>query len=149
MDSVHVITFPFFLCLTNARIKTPARTTTTMSSVCPKCGTIGKSGKSSCCGRGGSWFRNCGRAGNAKHGHTWFEGIRTCKTLAQSKASAIGKESNAAQQQTSSDESDCTFTEEYDVGTVTSKATTTAVTIVPTMITTIISLAYSFNIHCE
>merc|ERR1712032_216324 len=29
-------------------------TTTTISSVCPRCGSIGKSGKSSCCGRGGS-----------------------------------------------------------------------------------------------
>merc|ERR1719201_3088543 len=50
--------------------------TTTIGSVCPTCGTIGKSGKSSCCGRGGSWFRNCGSVENAKLVHTWYEGIQ-------------------------------------------------------------------------
>ena len=93
--------FSFFLYLTNARMKTPAQTTTTISLVCSKCGTVGKSGKSSCCGRGGSWFRNCGSAGNAKLDHTWYEGIQACKTRSQSKAS-IGRQSNAAQQRTSS-----------------------------------------------
>jgi len=50
------------------------------TSVCPKCGTVGKSRRSSCCGRGGSWFRDCGSAGNKKRGHTWSAGIRACKT---------------------------------------------------------------------
>merc|ERR1712037_324506 len=45
------------------------RTTTTMSLVCPKCATIKKSGKMSCCGRGGSWYKNCGAAGNIKLDH--------------------------------------------------------------------------------
>ena len=70
--------------------------TTTVSSVCSKCSTIAKSGKSSCCGRGGSWFRNCGSAGNVKLDHTWYEGIQACKTWAQSKRS-IERQSNAAQ----------------------------------------------------
>ena len=65
---------------------------------CRKCGTIGKSGKSSCCGRGGSWFRNCGNAGNVKNSHTWYEGIQVCNTRSQPKR-ASGRESNAAQQQ--------------------------------------------------
>ena len=69
---------------------------TSISSVCPKCGTMEKSGKNSCCGRGGSWFRNCGSAGNMQLRHTWYEGIRVCKTRAQSKR-ASGRQSNAAQ----------------------------------------------------
>merc|ERR1719182_160020 len=68
---------------------------TTISSTCPKCGT-GKSGKMSCCAHGGSWFRNCGRSGNVKLRHTWYEGIQACKTPAQSKK-ASGRQSNAAQ----------------------------------------------------
>ena len=92
-----MITFPFFLCLTNARIKIPALTTTTIGSVCPKCGTSGKSGEISCCARGGSWFKNCGGAGNAKLHHTWYEGIQSCKTRSQSNT-VIGNELNGAQQ---------------------------------------------------
>ena len=46
---------------------------------CPKCGSTKKSGKHSCCGRGGAWFKNCGDAGNSKFGHTWAEGIQTCR----------------------------------------------------------------------
>ena len=65
--------------------------------MCPKCGSIKKSGKRSCCGRGGSWFRNCGSAGNAKLDHTWYEGIQVCKARTQSKR-ASGQQSNAAQQ---------------------------------------------------
>ena len=49
------------------------------SSVCPKCGNIKKSGKSSCCARGGSWFQNCGDAGDDNFGHTWLEGTLACK----------------------------------------------------------------------
>merc|ERR1719247_2057882 len=74
----------------------PATKTTTAKPVCTKCGTVKKSRKRSCCGHGGSWFRNCGRADNAKLRHTWYEGIRACKTRAQSKK-AIGRQSNAAQ----------------------------------------------------
>ena len=72
-------------------------TTMAISSVCLKCGTIGKSGKMSCCGRSGSWFGNCGRAANSKLDHTWHEGIQACKTWPQSKR-AIGQQLNGAQQ---------------------------------------------------
>ena len=33
----------------------------------------------SCCGRGGSWFGNCGSVGNANFDHTWHGGITVCK----------------------------------------------------------------------
>ena len=73
-------------------------TTKTISSACPKCGTIKKSGESSCCGGGGSWFRNCGGVGNTRLQHTWYEGIRACKAGTQSRAAA-GQWDNAAQQE--------------------------------------------------
>ena len=66
-------------------MKSPAGATAIAVSVCPRCGTINKSGKNSCCGRGGSWFGNCGSAGNAKLRHTWHEGIRACKSRTLSK----------------------------------------------------------------
>ena len=79
-------------------MKTPADTTTTIAvSVCPRCGTIEKSGKKSCCGRGGSWFRNCGGVGNTKLHHSWYEGIQACKARSQSKT-VVGQQLNGAQQ---------------------------------------------------
>ena len=73
----------FSLCdLTNTH-KTPSGATTIAVVVCPKCGTIEKSGKMSCCGHGGSWFRNCGGAVSTKLHHTWYEGIQTCKARPQ------------------------------------------------------------------
>merc|ERR1711934_1047747 len=66
----------------------PAAATTAASNTCAVCGSVKKSRKKSCCGRGGSWFRNCGSAGNKKFGHTWFEGIQVCKQWASSKRSA-------------------------------------------------------------
>ena len=77
--------------------KTPAQTTTTISLACSKCGTVGKSGKSSCCGRGGSWFKSCGVTGNARLQHTWYEGIQSCKARTESRI-AVGQQANAAQQ---------------------------------------------------
>ena len=81
-------------------MKTPAGTTTTTigSVVCPRCGTIAKSGKNSCCGRGGSWFKTCGGTGTKKNHHTWYEGIKVCKVRSQSKT-AVGQQLNAAQQE--------------------------------------------------
>ena len=78
-------------------IKTPAVTTTIAVSACLRCGTIAKSGKSSCCGRGGSWFKNCGGTGKKKLRHTWYEGIQACKVRTQSKA-VVGQKSNSVQQ---------------------------------------------------
>ena len=46
---------------------------------CAECGTIKKSSKRSCCASGGSWFANCGDAGDTKFDHTWVEGIQACK----------------------------------------------------------------------
>ena len=49
--------------------------------VCPKCGDIKKSGKQSCCARGGAWFKNCGDVGDTKFDHTWAEGIQACNDV--------------------------------------------------------------------
>ena len=56
-------------------------TSTTVSPVCSKCGTMKKSGKPSCCARGGAWFKNCGDAGDPKFDYTWTEGIHACKSM--------------------------------------------------------------------
>ena len=66
------------LHLTCLHIPTPVVTTMSISPVCPDCGIVKKSGKISCCGRGGSWFGNCGNAENTEFGHTWYEGIESC-----------------------------------------------------------------------
>ena len=47
--------------------------------VCSKCGTVKKSGKLSCCARGGAWFQKCGDAAGRNVDHTWAEGIEACK----------------------------------------------------------------------
>merc|ERR1719331_1822639 len=59
----------------------PATTSASVSSVqeCPMCGTINKSGKRSCCARGGAWFKKCGDVGDSSFGHTWDEGFKACK----------------------------------------------------------------------
>ena len=49
---------------------------------CLKCGIIKKSGKRSCCARGGAWFKNCGDADDTKFDHTWAEGIEACADFA-------------------------------------------------------------------
>ena len=81
--------------------------TRTISLVCPKCGTIERSGKLSCCGRGGSWFGNCGAAGTAKLPYKWSDGIQACKAQSQSKV-VIGQELHGAQDEggRSSDDTD-------------------------------------------
>ena len=70
-------------------------TTRTISSMCPKCGIIAKSGRASCCGRGGSWFGNCGAAGKEKLDHNWSEGFQACKSRSQSKT-VIGQQLHGA-----------------------------------------------------
>ena len=45
---------------------------------CSKCGTIKRTGKLSCCTRGGAWFNNCGDPGDPKFDHTWLEGMQAC-----------------------------------------------------------------------
>ena len=87
--------------MTNIHILTPTVKTTTGRFACLKCGAIGKSGKSSCCGRGGSWFRNCGSAGSTKLRHTWYEGISACKLRVQFKT-VRPRQPNSAQELNSS-----------------------------------------------
>ena len=55
-----------------------------VSHLCIKCSTIKKSGKLSCCARGGAWFKNCGETGDTKFDHTWVEGIQACNSVASS-----------------------------------------------------------------
>ena len=75
---------------------TPAAATTPISPVCPACGIVKRSGKLSCCAPGGSWFGNCGSAGNANLEHTWHEGIRVCNTQFQA---VVGQQLHASQPQ--------------------------------------------------
>ena len=56
----------------------PTTTGTTAPGTCASCGT-NSVGKRSCCVLGGSWFGNCGDAGDSNFDHTWFEGIQACK----------------------------------------------------------------------
>ena len=76
-----------------------AARTTTISRVCPKCGTIEKSGQNSCCGRGGAWFGKCGTADNTNFEHTWYEGIKGCRARRQPKA-VMGHQPDVASQNT-------------------------------------------------
>ena len=46
---------------------------------CPACGIIKKSGKHSCCARGGAWFKNCGDTDDSKFDYTWAQGIKACQ----------------------------------------------------------------------
>ena len=68
----------------NVRISTepttPSVSSMRSSNGCPKCATIKKSGKLSCCARGGAWFQKCGDAGDSNFDHTWVEGIQACKS---------------------------------------------------------------------
>merc|ERR1711937_865236 len=44
---------------------------------CGACGIERKTGRPSCCARGGDWFKQCGKA-NAGKPHTWDDGIQAC-----------------------------------------------------------------------
>ena len=57
------------------RIPTPGMASPT----CYKCSNTKKSGKRSCCAHGGTWFKNCGNAGDIEFDHTWAEGIKVCE----------------------------------------------------------------------
>ena len=87
--SVWVVVGEYLLCDSNAHIRTETPTTTTTSlstprigDRCVKCGIYKKSGKRSCCARGGDWFKNCGDAGDTQFNHTWAEGIQACEDFA-------------------------------------------------------------------
>ena len=79
---------------------------TTVSSACPKCGITTKSGKISCCGRGGSWFGDCGSGGDTKFGHTWYDGLQSCRAWSESKAVIVQQLNEAEQQRDGSSEAD-------------------------------------------
>ena len=71
----------------NVRVPTASRKTAAVSAVrikeCPKCGTK-KSGKLSCCARGGAWFQKCGDVGDTNFDNTWVEGVHACNAFASS-----------------------------------------------------------------
>ena len=56
--------------------------TNVTDSFCPVCGVLKRSGKTSCCGVGGSWFGNCGVVDHTKRDHTWSDGRRVCASRA-------------------------------------------------------------------
>ena len=61
----------------------PTSTSMLRTKRCPKCSTAKKSGKVSCCARGGSWFRKCGGDdSDTNFEHTWIEGIQACNGFA-------------------------------------------------------------------
>ena len=68
----------------------PTRMSTSRASTgCAKCGTVKRSGKFSCCSRGGAWFKNCGNIGDARFNHTWTEGIQVCRDFKRSIPNAL------------------------------------------------------------
>ena len=84
------------LCNLNTSMPTEeAPTTTSVSGVstkeCSKCGSMKKSGKLSCCARGGAWYGNCGDAWDSNVDHTWLEGMQACtgSSLFSSKAQVL------------------------------------------------------------
>jgi len=87
-----------------------------VASGCLECGTIQKSGKLSCCARGGSWFGDCAATANAKVKHTWYEGIQACKER-QHKTAVMGQQRNEVQQHSNASSGD------GDAGNVTNSST--------------------------
>ena len=65
---------------TTAVVSTETTAATTAESGCPKCGTLLKTGKSSCCGRGGAWAGKCADEVSDDFDHTWIEGIKMCSS---------------------------------------------------------------------
>merc|ERR1712025_328882 len=74
----------------------PTVETTVVASGCLTCGVIQKSGKLSCCARGGSWFGDCAATANAKVKHTWYEGIQSCKGRKSKTVVLAQQQSNAS-----------------------------------------------------
>ena len=57
----------------------PSKFNSNDSHGCPACGIMKKSGKHSCCARGGAWFKNCGDTDDSKFDYTWTQGIKACQ----------------------------------------------------------------------
>ena len=85
-------------CVSAPLITTTPRIETTVGSACPKCGTLKKSGKRSCCAPGGTWFQNCGDGSNSNVDHTWFEGIQACVDLEAKTQAMLDREANKLNQ---------------------------------------------------
>ena len=119
---------------------TPAAASTTISSSCPECGIIQRSGKASCCGHGGSWFQNCGGAGNKKVDHTWQEGIRVCK--AQQSQEVVGQQLDVVQPRSNASFGDVSKS-------INSKAHTTAHYMSVSGVSTSVPYAVSHASACE
>ena len=92
LDVYHALDVPLTSLLYDGVVPKSVQpgTTTTARSVakltkasprCAKCVTTNKSGRQSCCARGGAWFKNCGDAGDMKFNHTWAEGIQACESM--------------------------------------------------------------------
>ena len=126
------------------------------SSPCPKCGTIARSGKLSCCGDGGSWFGHCGNVGNANFGHTWMEGIQVCKS--QQSQVAVGQQLRAPRPKSDTSSDGCNKSRKcreiavttqifVSVSASTSKATTTnaSPTGMPTLPTNLLIIRANFQ----
>ena len=65
---------------TTTTTSTATLASTTVISTCSKCGIVKKSGKHSCCARGGAWFKKCGDVGDTKFNYTWHEGMQACES---------------------------------------------------------------------
>ena len=70
-----------FLCLiAYVQIYAPGVTMpSTVKVVCPVCGAK-KTGRISCCFRGGSWYNKCGDPGDPNFEYTWAEGNEICNS---------------------------------------------------------------------
>merc|ERR1712066_1118616 len=64
-------------CATQTALKP---VTTTVTPVCPTCAT-NKKGTATCCTKGGSWYQNCGDAGDANFDYTWTQGFEACENV--------------------------------------------------------------------
>ena len=60
---------------------TTAQQIVAITSRCRKCGIDKRSGKPTCCARGGNWYSDCGSVGDANFSHTWAEGLQACKDM--------------------------------------------------------------------
>ena len=61
---------------TNQPDTTVTNSTASTQESCPQCGVM-TTGQSNCCGKGGSWHRQCGPKGSPRP-HTWGEGLAAC-----------------------------------------------------------------------
>ena len=129
----HGVLLSFFAIL---HLPTPVPKAKPISSICVECGTIMKSAKLSCCGRGGAWFGNCGSGTNSNLGHTWQEGIQVCKGR-QFQAAVVQQRLNASQANSTSSSVDASAATESKAHIL---ASTGGNTSQPTAVTTLVTV---------